>query len=117
EHVVEPVSKHLDFIPSGATRLTKYGGEACYLDKQNPRCCLEGWEILVSKMWWMINQSLGRGATKVGVGDSLGDDDEEVARNVKKNGVEDDDYMVEVNSKNDGTSFSSDDEDEEEDEG
>nr|GEW68044.1 hypothetical protein [Tanacetum cinerariifolium] len=40
----------------------------------------------------------------------------EVARNVKKNGVEDD-YMVEVNSKNDGSLLSSDDEDEEEDEG
>ncbi|GKC12109.1 hypothetical protein Tco_1008891 [Tanacetum coccineum] len=48
------------------------GCEASHLDVQNPRCCLEGWKNL--DFYDLV----------------------EVARNVKKNGVEDDYYMVEV---------------------
>ncbi|GJS01360.1 hypothetical protein Tco_0317868 [Tanacetum coccineum] len=87
EHVVDLISKHLHFMPSGATTLTKHVVEVVVMRHKVVEIDLKGPVANYSRLTYKGNL-----VTKFVVVEVL----EEVARNVKNNGVEDDDYMVEV---------------------
>nr|GEY70998.1 hypothetical protein [Tanacetum cinerariifolium] len=94
EHVVDLVFKHLDYMLGGATTLIKHVVEVVDVEIQVVVLRHEVMEIdlkgPVVNYSWLTHK--GHLVTRFVV-EVL----EEVARNVKKNGVEDDDHIVEVN--------------------
>ncbi|GJV70215.1 hypothetical protein Tco_1485724 [Tanacetum coccineum] len=108
EHVVDPVSKHLDFMSSGATTLTKHVVEVrhviCGCGFSNPGSGCgnsgggretqgggdfsegPGGQLFMEVVMEFSHFGVPHLRIEVDIG----------ARNVKKNGVEDDDHMVEV---------------------
>nr|GEW96788.1 hypothetical protein [Tanacetum cinerariifolium] len=102
KHVVDPVLEHLDFMPSSATTLAKQVVEVRHVFWMNEiqNVVWRVRKILISKIWCCCSNPGGGFGNPGGGRETRGGADRfkgpGSCKKYKENGVEDDDYMVEV---------------------